>query len=63
MKELIRKGHKKVNSYMRNRGYSLYDCTETDDGYEAEWYKSHAGITQDTVTVVFNKNWRVTKIK
>lgn len=61
--QLLRKGHKKVDQIMRRRGYSLYDCLETEDGYEAEWYKSHAGVTLDTVVVVFNKNWRVIKVK
>lgn len=63
MKNLLRKGHKTVENHMKKAGYNLYDCIETEKGYEAEWYKSHAGITLDTMIICFNKNWRVTEIK
>lgn len=63
MKELIGKGHKTTYKYMKARGYDLYDCEETENGYEAEWYISHAGVTIKKIIIVFNKNWRVIGIK
>lgn len=63
MKDLKNKGHKRVDTYMRNRGWCLYDCIETETGYEAEWYMTNAGITNKRVFVVFTKNWRVQEVK
>lgn len=62
-KNLIRKGHNTSYDYMRKQGYNLLDCVETSEGYEVEWYKSHAGITLDTVIVVFSKSYRVIDVK
>ena len=61
--QLIRKGHKRVETYMRNRGYFLYNCIETERGYEAEWTMTGAGITLKQVFVVYNKNWRVVDVR
>lgn len=63
MKELIRKGQKTVAQYMKRAGYQLYDCTETEAGYTAEFYKTAAGVTTDIITVYFTKNWRVSMIE
>lgn len=61
--QLIRKGHKRVDMYMRNRGYFLSDCIETENGYEVEWTVTGAGITLKKVFVVYNRNWRVVDVR
>lgn len=62
MNQLVKKGHKTVAQYMKRAGYQLYDCIETENGYEAEYYKTAAGITVNTVIVKFNNNWRCTEV-
>lgn len=62
MNELLNKGQKKVAAYMKKANYRLYDCVETESGYEAEYYKTAAGITISKIVITFSKNGRVTKV-
>ena len=62
LNELIRKGNKTVHRYMMGYGYQLYGCEETETGYRAEYYKTHAGVTIATVFIEFNKKWRCTRV-
>lgn len=62
MKELIGKGPNKVAAYMHKAGYLLYDCAGVENGYEAEYYKTAAGITISKVVITFSESWKVTNI-
>lgn len=61
-KELIGKGRKKVDAYMRKAGYWLYGYEKLDNGYRAEYYKIAAGITISSVFIEFTASWKVRAI-
>lgn len=58
---LMNKGQKFVEQYMRRNGYKfIYYDEETRT---AEYSKVHAGITLEKVYLVFTKNMRVKEVR
>lgn len=59
---LLNKGHKKVSQWAKQNGFLTACVYENDGNNIIELIKTHAGITIDKITVIFNKDWRVIKI-
>lgn len=64
MKEkLLRKGHRFVSRYMEQCGYVVACSYEEGENMIVEFSRVHAGVTLESVTVVFNGKWRVIEVR
>lgn len=62
-KELLNKGHKKVAQWIRRNNYIEVYNYEENGNTIIEFAKIGAGITINSVIIVFNKNWKVIEVK
>lgn len=60
IKELMNKGVKRADQYMRNRGYWDIYSEEDDNEYRVEYEKCQYG---DHIIIHFSKRWRVIKVE
>lgn len=61
--ELLNKGCKKVMQWAKRYGYVTVCDYEENENTVVEFAKVTAGITSASLTVVFNKAWRVIEIR
>lgn len=61
--ELLNKGHKKVTQWANKYGYGAVCAYEEGENTVVEFAMTHAGITVKSVTIVFNKAWRVIEVR
>lgn len=61
--DLLNKGSKKVAQWSKRNGYKLACDYEQGENYVVELAKVCAGITIESVTVVFNSNDRVIEVR
>lgn len=61
--DLLNKGSKKVAQWSKRNGYILACDYEQGENYVVELAKVCAGMTIESVTVVFNSNDRVIEVK
>ena len=63
MENLLRKGVKYVENYMKRNGFiTVYDY-EDNDNTVVEFARICGGVTVESVVITFNSNWRVISVR